>query len=74
MQWRLEAYSSGATRHKLIRINPEDGTWYSGEICRETIQPHGRGAYYSADGIYIKGGIWENGMLKTSMSQEDYEY
>lgn len=74
MQWRIEAYSSGATRHKLIRISPEDGTWYYGEICREAIQPNGRGAYYSADGTYIQGGIWENGILKTPMSKDDYEY
>lgn len=74
MQWRLEAYSTGTSKRRLTRINPEDGSWYSGEICRESIQPHGRGAYYTAEGKYIQGGQWENGILKTSISQEDYEY
>ena len=74
MQWRLGAYSSGSSKFRMTRIHPEDGSWYYGEIKRDVIQPHGRGAYYSASGTYIQGGLWENGVLTHSMSQEDYEY
>lgn len=74
MQWRLEPYSTGTTKRKLVCTIPDDESWYYGDICEKTIQPHGRGAHYSKEGTYIQGGWWENGILKTSMSQEDYEY
>ena len=73
MQWILEASSTGTTKRKLTRTNPIDGSWYYGDIDRERIQPNGRGAYYTEDGKYIQGGIWENGILKRSLSQEEYE-
>ena len=74
MQWRLEPYSTGTTKRKLVCAVPNDESWYYGEINREEIQPHGRGAHYSKEGVYIQGGIWENGRLITAISQEDYEY
>lgn len=74
MQWRLEPYSTGTTKRKLTCISPNDGSWYCGDIDRNAIQPHGRGAHYTQEGTYIQGGLWENGILKTRMSQEDYEY
>ena len=74
MQWRLEPYSTGTTKRKLVCTIPDDESWYYGDICEKIIQPHGRGAHYSKEGVYIQGGWWENGILKTSMSQEDYEY
>ena len=74
MQWRLEAHSSGGNRKRLVCIVPNDESWYYGEINREEIQPHGLGAHYTKEGNYIQGGYWEHGVLKNTMSQEDYEY
>jgi hypothetical protein len=73
MQWRLDAHSSGGTMRRLTCIFPNDESWYYGEIDYLHFQPHGIGAHYTKEGMYIQGGFWENGVLKHSETQEEYE-